>query len=172
MTVNVITEWQDMTMAKYWLFKSEPDVFSINDLENSSSKTTSWDGVRNYQARNYLRDEVAVGDQILFYHSNAFPPAIAGIAEVVKAGYPDPAAFNKKNDYFDEKSTPENPIWFVVDIKHVKTFSGFIGLPDLRANAKLKNMLLLQKGSRLSIQPVKADEWQEILAMMQSPSVK
>lgn len=157
---------------KYWLFKSEPNVFSIKDLERATGKTTCWDGVRNYQARNYLRDEVVVGDQVLFYHSNADPPAIAGIAEVVKAGYPDSCAFDKKSKYFDEKSNPKNPTWFVVDIKHVKTFSKPINLPDLRANLKLKNMLLLQKGNRLSIQPVSQDEWQSIMSMTQSLSLK
>jgi predicted RNA-binding protein with PUA-like domain len=154
--------------GRYWLFKSEPEVFSISDLEHAPGKTTSWDGVRNYQARNYLRDEVAVGDQVLFYHSNADPPSIAGVAEVVKAGYPDPSAFNKKSKYFDEKSDPSSPTWYVVDIKHVKTFGKAIGLSELRDNPKLKNMVLLQKGSRLSIQPVKADEWQSILNMTQS----
>jgi predicted RNA-binding protein with PUA-like domain len=150
---------------KYWLFKSEPDVFSISDLERAPGHKTGWDGVRNYQARNYLRDDVKVGDQVLFYHSNADPPAIAGIAEVVKAGYPDPAAFDKKSKYFDEKSNPGRPIWFIVDIKHVKTFGKPVSLPELRANPKLKDMVLLRKGSRLSIQPVAADEWQSVLEM-------
>jgi predicted RNA-binding protein with PUA-like domain len=148
---------------KYWLFKTEPSVFSISDLECAPGKKTSWDGVRNYQARNYLRDQVAVGDQVLFYHSNAQPPAIAGIAEVVKAGYPDPSAFDKKSENFDKKSDPKQPAWFMVDIKHVKTFSNPIDLPRLRANQKLKNMVLLRKGSRLSIQPVTEAEWLAIL---------
>ena len=150
---------------KYWLFKSEPDVFSIADLEKAKSKTTCWDGVRNYQARNFLRDKVTVGDQILFYHSNAEPPAIVGVAEVVKSGYPDDTAFDKKSEHFDEKSNPNKPVWFMVDIKHVKTFKRPLELPQLRGNPKLKNMVLLQKGSRLSIQPVKTDEWKAIMAM-------
>ncbi len=150
---------------KYWLFKSEPGVFSIEDLERAAKKTTCWDGVRNYQARNFLRDQVAIGDQILFYHSNADPPAIAGIATVIKAGYPDPSAFDCKSDHFDQKSNSESPTWFAVDIKHSKTLNRPITLAQLRANARLKKMVLLQKGSRLSIQPVTREEWDEIMEM-------
>lgn len=157
---------------KYWLFKSEPSVFSIEDLEHATNKTTCWDGVRNYQARNFLRDQVAIGDQVLFYHSNAEPPAIAGVATVVKTSYPDSSAFDPKSDHFDQKSNPQNPTWFVVDIKHNKTFSKPITLPELRANQKLKNMLLLQKGSRLSIQPVTKEEWETIMDMSLARAVK
>lgn len=153
-------------MAKqYWLFKSEPDTFSIADLEKAPNKTTCWDGVRNYQARNFLSKQIILGDEIFFYHSNTEPPAIVGIAQVIKAGYPDPSAFNPKSHYFDEKSNAKNPTWYSVDIKHIKTFSKPIALAVLRNNPKLKNMVLLQKGSRLSVQPVKENEWKTIMAM-------
>jgi len=148
---------------KYWLFKSEPSSFSIADLEKATNRTTCWDGVRNYQARNFLSKQIAVGDQVFFYHSNADPAAIVGIAQITKAGYPDPSAFNSKSPYFDEKSDPINPTWYCVDIKHVKTFSKPVSLTELKSNLKLKNMVLLQKGSRLSIQPVSESEWKEII---------
>lgn len=150
---------------KYWLFKSEPDSFSIEDLEKAPGRTTCWDGVRNYQARNFLRDEISVGDEVLFYHSNADPSAIVGIAKVVKAGYPDPSAFNKKSHYFDEKSNPEKPVWYSVDINHLKTLGKPLSLAELKSNHRLKNMVLLQKGSRLSVQPVSENEWKEIMRM-------
>ncbi len=150
---------------KYWLFKSEPDSFSINDLEKAANKTTCWDGVRNYQARNFLSKQITQEDQIFFYHSNADPPAIVGIAQVNKAGYPDPSAFDPKSNYFDEKSDSKNPTWYSVDIKHIKTFARPLSLGELKNNPKLKNMVLLQKGSRLSIQPVSENEWQEIIKM-------
>jgi len=154
-------------MAKqYWLFKSEPGTFSITDLEKAPDKTTCWDGVRNYQARNFLSKQVASGDHVFFYHSNTEPPAIVGIAQVAKAGYPDPSAFNPKSKYFDEKSDPEDPAWYSVDIKHVKTFKRPVTLSELRGNAKLKGMVLLQKGSRLSIQPVSEKEWKAIIDML------
>lgn len=153
---------------KYWLFKSEPDSFSIDALEKAPNKTTCWDGVRNYQARNFLNKGIAVGDEVFFYHSNADPSAIVGIAKIVKAGYPDPSAFNRKSDYFDEKSDPKNPTWYSVDIKHSKTFKSPISLAQLKANSKLKKMVLLQKGSRLSIQPVTHSEWEEIMQMLQN----
>lgn len=146
----------------YWLFKSEPEVFSIEDLEKAPKKTTHWDGVRNYQARNYLRDSIKSGDMVLFYHSNADPSAIAGIAEVVREGYPDASAFDKKDDHYDEKSDPKNPTWYMVDVRHVKTFSRVLPLDELRKIPELKDMVLLQKGSRLSIQPVSEKEWKAI----------
>lgn len=147
----------------YWLLKSEPSVFSIEDLENAPKKTTHWDGVRNYQARNYLRDSIKLGDKIFFYHSNAEPSGIAGIAEVVREGYPDSSAFDKRDVHFDEKSDPKNPTWYMVDVRHVETFSRVISLAELRDVKKLKNMVLLQKGSRLSVQPVTAEEWKAII---------
>ena len=150
------------TPKSYWLLKSEPDVFSIEDLSKATNKTTCWDGVRNYQARNFLRDSIKLGDGVLFYHSNADPPAIAGVAEVVKEGYPDKSAVDPKDDHYDPKSDAKNPTWFMVDIRHVKTFKAPISLEQLRKISALKNMVLLQKGSRLSVQPVTKSEWDVI----------
>lgn len=152
----------DKTKRNYWLFKSEPSVFSIDDLEKLKGKTTRWDGVRNFQARNFLRDSVKNGDQILFYHSNADPPAIVGVAEVVKEGYPDETAFDSDDVHYDPKSKKDSPTWYLVDVKHKETFSRPLGLDELRKLPALKNMVLLQKGSRLSIQPVSESEWKAI----------
>lgn len=155
-----------MSKAKqYWLFKSEPDAFSIDDLSRCPSKTTFWDGVRNYQARNFLRDSIKVGDGVLFYHSSTDQPAIVGVAEVVKAGYPDKTAFDAKNPHYDEKSDSKNPTWYMVDIKHVKTFDAPITLTVLRKMKSLEKMVLLKKGSRLSVQPVTESEWNTILKL-------
>lgn len=148
---------------KHWLFKSEPSAFSIEDLESAPKKTTFWDGVRNYQARNFLRDEIKPGDKVLFYHSNSEPSAIVGIAEVVKAGYPDHTAFDPKDKHYDPKSDPSNPTWFMVDIRHERTFKNPLALEDLRPLPGLEKMALLQKGSRLSIQPVTDKEWEIVL---------
>lgn len=149
---------------KYWLMKSEPNCFSLDDLKKKKDQTEMWDGVRNYQARNIMRDEMKVGDKVFFYHSNCNPPHIAGICKVASKPYTDPTQFDPKNDHYDPKSDPENPRWTLVDVKYVKDF-GPISLPQLRANPKLKKMKLLQKGARLSVQPVEKDEWDEILAM-------
>ena len=143
----------------YWLFKSEPNGYSIDDLAAEKGQTTFWDGVRNYQARNMLRDEIQVGDRVLFYHSNAKPMAVVGTAEVVKSGYADHTAFDKKAKHYDEKSDPEEPTWFMVDIKLIKKFATPVTRDDLKAEEKLVDMMLLQRGSRLSIQPVTAAEW-------------
>jgi predicted RNA-binding protein with PUA-like domain len=156
-----------MAKKNYWLFKSEPESFSINDLEHLPKKTTNWDGVRNFQARNFLKNEIKEGDQVFFYHSNADPPGIAGIAEVVKKGYPDHTAFDKKDHHYDPKSNPAKPTWYMVDIKHIETFKELIGLPVLKEQKALKDMVLLQR-SRLSIQPVTEGEWQAILKMAKS----
>ena len=149
----------------YWLFKSEPTAFSFADLLAAPDGTTGWDGVRNYQARNFLRDQVKVGDGVLFYHSNADPPAIVGVAKVVKAGHPDPTAFDPKSDHYDPKSDPANPTWFQVSIKAVKPFEPPIDLPQLGRIAELAGMELLRKGSRLSVQPVSQEHWETILAL-------
>lgn len=146
----------------YWLFKTEPSTFSFDDLLNAPNRTTAWDGVRNFQARNMLRDQVAVGDRVFIYHSSADPTGIAGIAEVVRAGYPDPSAFDKKDSHFDPKSDPKNPTWYLVDVRAVETLPRFITLDDLRKVKGLEDMVLLKRGSRLSIQPVKAAEWEII----------
>lgn len=155
----------------YWLMKSEPDVFSIEDLDKAPKKTTFWDGVRNYQARNYMRDSMKVGDMVLFYHSNADPSGIAGIAEVVKEGYPDSTAFDAKDVHYDPKSDPKNPTWMMVDVKHVETFKKLLPLEELRKSAALKDMVLLQKGSRLSVQPVTEQQWQAVLKLAKSKLV-
>jgi predicted RNA-binding protein with PUA-like domain len=146
---------------QYWLFKSEPESFSIQDLEKAPKKTVFWDGVRNYQARNSLRDLVKVGDGVLFYHSNADPAAVVGTAEVVKAGYPDHTAFDKKDHHYDPKSDQKNPTWYMVDVMHTETFARPVTLPELKNERALKDMVLLAN-SRLSIQPVTEQEWNHI----------
>lgn len=146
----------------YWLMKSEPSTFSIKDLEKAPKKTTHWEGVRNYQARNFLRDQIKAGDQVFFYHSSTEVPAIVGTAEVVKNGYPDPSQFDPQSKYFDETSDPKNPRWYVVDIKHQKTFLNPVSIQALREIPALSEMKLLQKGMRLSVQPVTASEWKAI----------
>lgn len=149
-------------MSNYWLLKSEPEVFSIQALEKAKGKTTHWDGVRNYQARNFMRDTMKVGDQAFFYHSNAEPSAIAGIVEIVKAGYPDHTAFDPQDPHYDPKSKKDQPTWYMVDVRHVKTFKKPLALEQLRTIPGLENMALLQKGSRLSVQPVSSKEWEII----------
>ena len=149
----------------YWLIKSEPGCFSIDDLKAAPNKTTHWDGVRNYQARNMLRDDMKKGDLCFFYHSNAEPPGIAGICKIVKEGYPDFTAFDPDEKHFDPKSDPDKPRWFMVDVKFEKKFKQLISLAELRDNSKLATMKILQKGCRLSVTPVSAAEWQAVLAM-------
>lgn len=150
-------------MAKrYWLFKSEPTTYSLDDLESERDQTTLWDGVRNYQARNLLRDEIAKGDRVLFYHSACKEPAAVGIASVAKAGYPDPTQFDEKHKYHDAKSKPDNPRWFVVDVKFERAFKTPVTLKEMREMPELDGMVLLKKGSRLSVQPVTPDEWKII----------
>lgn len=148
--------------GNYWLLKSEEEVFSIQDLAKAPKKTTYWDGVRNYQARNFLRDSFKLGDLVFFYHSNSEPSAIAGIAEVVKEGYPDHTAFDPDDVHFDPKSDKAKPTWYMIDIRHVETFKKPLPLELLRQIPGLSEMALLQKGSRLSVQPVTAKEWKII----------
>jgi len=150
----------------YWLLKSEPTTFSIDDLVKSDKKTTYWDGVRNYQVRNMLRDDIKSGDKAFFYHSNCKPPGIAGIVDIVKSGYPDPSAFDKKSKYYDPKSTDEKPIWYCVDVKFVEKFDEVVSLDQIKNHPKLKNMVVARKGSRLSITPVTKVEWDLILGML------
>jgi len=150
---------------KYWLVKSEPDVFSLDDLVKSKNKTTHWDGVRNYQARNFMRDQMKKGDGVLFYYSNADPNAVAGYCEVVKEGYPDHTQFDSKNPHFDPKADPANPPWIMVDIEFVKKFKNPVTLEEIKANPKLIKMRLVQRGNRLSVMPVEKNEWDEILKM-------
>lgn len=152
---------------KYWLMKSEPNCYSIQDLAAEPKKTTHWDGVRNYQARNLMRDEMQIGDGVLFYHSNAKPPAVAGTATICSEAYPDFTAWEKGNKHFDAKATPDNPVWQMVDIKLDKVFNEPIGLPELREVKSLAKMMLLQRGSRLSVQPVAKAEFDTIVKLAQ-----
>lgn len=150
---------------KYWLMKSEPDVFSFDDLKKRPKKTEPWDGVRNYQARNMMRDEMSIGDKILFYHSNTQPPHIAGIAEVASKAYPDPTAFDKKSKYYDEKSDPDNPTWMLVDVRYVEPLAKIVTLEQLKAESTLKDMKVVQRFQRLSVQPVTLKEFKKVCKM-------
>ena len=145
--------------------KSEPDVFSIDHLRKMPRKTEHWDGIRNYQARNFMRDAMKKGDLAFFYHSNCEEPGIVGIMEIASAAYPDHTAFEPGQKYFDEKSTPENPRWMMVDVKFKKKFKKNVSLASLKEEKKLSNMRLVQRGNRLSILPVTASEWKCILKM-------
>jgi predicted RNA-binding protein with PUA-like domain len=149
----------------YWLFKSEPGRYSFADLMAAPGRTTGWDGVRHYQARNYLRDTIAVGDGVLFYHSSVENRAIAGIAEVVRAGHPDPTAFDPKSEQFEPGSDRKNPKWYQVEIRGVRAIEPPLELSLLRTVPALKAMELLRMGNRLSIQPVRPDEWAAILEL-------
>ena len=151
--------------TRYWLFKSEPHVFSLQDLENAPDSTTHWDGVRNYQARNFLRDEIKIGDKVLYYHSNCDMIGIAGVAEVVKEGYPDHTAQNPDSHYFDPKATPEQPIWYMVDIKWLETFGQTVTLQELKQTSALQEMKVVQRGQRLSVQPVEKEHFDMVLTM-------
>jgi predicted RNA-binding protein with PUA-like domain len=149
----------------YWLFKSEPDEFSFDDLLKRPKQSEPWTGIRNYQARNFLRDDLKIGDKVLFYHSSTAIPAIVGIAEVVKEAYPDPSQFDKKNDYFDEGSKQDSPRWLAVDIKAVKKLKNTVTLEQIKQEPKLKNMRLVQRGNRLSISPVSKQEFATIIKL-------
>ncbi|MDA1001221.1 MAG: EVE domain-containing protein [bacterium] len=149
---------------RHWLMKSEPSVFSFDALMKRPQKTDPWEGVRNYQARNFMR-EMKKGDRVLFYHSSCLPPHIAGIAEVAREAYPDPTALDKKSKYFDPKSTKENPRWFMVDVRGIEKIQRPVPLADLKANKKLAGMRITQRGQRLSVQPVTEAEFGEVLKM-------
>jgi len=142
--------------------KSEPDVYPFSQLITDGK--THWDGVRNYQARNMMRDDLKLGDFVLFYHSNTKPPHVAGIAKVCREGYPDHTSWDPNSKYFDEKSTPENPRWVMVDIEPVKEMN-MVSLADIKANPALEDMPLVQRGQRLSVQPVSQDQYEEICRM-------
>ena len=146
-----------------WLMKSEPDVFSIDDL--AKDKTTWWGGVRNYQARNFMMNDMKEGDWVLFYHSSAEPPGVAGLAKISKAAAPDETQFDKKSEYYDPKATKEKPIWFCVQLQFAKKFKNLVSLQELRDNPKLKDLLVLKKGQRLSIQPVTKEHFEIIKKM-------
>ncbi len=145
---------------KYWLMKSEPDVFSIDDLK--TKKQSGWDGVRNYQARNFMRDEMKLGDYVLFYHSSCEIPGVAGLAKVCKESHPDPTQFDAKSDYYDEKATKDNPRWFMVAVEFVEKSKNYLPLSELKNMKGLEKLPLLQKGSRLSINPVSKEEFEII----------
>jgi predicted RNA-binding protein with PUA-like domain len=153
-----------MSRTRYWLMKSEPEDFSIDDL--ARVKVEPWTGVRNYQARNFMR-QMQVGDGVLFYHSNADVPGVYGIAEVATAAYPDPTQFDRKSKYFDEKSTREQPRWDLVDVRHVRTLARGIPLDEIRAQADRlgEDFALIRKGNRLSVLPVTAAQWKTILSL-------
>ncbi len=151
-----------ITSKQFWLMKSEASVYSIEDL--ARDKTTLWDGVRNYQARNFLRDQIKKSDLIFFYHSNSAPSGIAGVAQVVREGYPDPSAFNSQDVHYDPKSTKDMPVWFAVDIRFVRKLKRLLSLAELKKISGLKSMTLLKRG-RLSVQPVTENEWRIILGL-------
>lgn len=146
-------------MTQYWLIKSEPSCFSIDDLEQAPEQTSPWDGVRNYQARNFMKNDMQIGDQLFFYHSNCKPPGIVGIAEVTSEPYPDYTAFDPDSDHPDSRSTKDNPRWFMVDVRFVKKFTNIIPLDELKHHKELEKMVLLRRGNRLSVLPVSSSEW-------------
>lgn len=150
---------------QYWLMKSEPDEVSIDDVMSAKGKTVPWFGVRNYQARNFMRDAMKVGDGVLFYHSSCPEPGIAGIAEVVSGPYPDATQFDPKSHYFDAKATQEQPRWISVDVKGVRK-TRLLSLAEMRTLPQLEDMVVLQKGSRLSITPVTAAQWKHVMALL------
>ena len=151
----------------YWLLKSEPSSFSIDDLFKAPKRATSWDGVRNFQARNFLRNDMKKGDQAFFYHSSCDVPGIVGIVTIIKEGYPDPTAFDAGHHHYDAESHPENPRWFMVDIKLDRKLKRVIKLEDLKqhANGKLKDLLILKRGNRLSVTSITKADWQFILSL-------
>ena len=150
--------------ANYWLMKSEPDVFSIDDLKHRPKRTELWDGVRNFQARNFMR-KMRVGDLAFFYHSSCPEPGVAGIIEIAREAYPDFTSWNPKSSYYDPRSKPEKPLWYTVDVRFKRNLRRLVTLAALRANPKLKGMRLLARGNRLSIMPVSSTEWNTILGM-------
>ena len=149
----------------HWLVKSEPGTFSFEDLLRSPGKRTGWDGVRNHQAKLYLRDQMKVGDGVLFYHSSAEPPGVAGVARVARAGYPDPTQFDPRSEHHDPKSREAEPTWYQVDLQAIAAMPRFVPLEALRARRELRGMLLLQRGQRLSVMPVAPAEWKAVLAL-------
>jgi predicted RNA-binding protein with PUA-like domain len=151
----------------YWLMKTEPTSFSVEDLERAPHKTTTWDGVRNYQARNMLRDQMKIGDQAFLYYSNCDEPGIVAIVEIVEEGYPDPTAFDRKHHHYDPKSDPDKPRWFMVDVQLQRRLKRIITLKELReyATTRLEGMMLLRTGNRLSVTPVSAAHWKFIRSL-------
>lgn len=150
---------------QYWLMKSEPDVYAIDDLEQKPQQTDCWEGVRNYQARNMMRDQMRKGDQVFFYHSNCKEPGIVGIMEVCREGYPDHTAFDPNAKYHDPKSDPDNPRWYMVDVRFRRRLKRNISLTELKQHQALEGMPLVRRGNRLSVMPVTAAQWQYILEL-------
>lgn len=150
-----------MREKQFWLIKSEPTTYGIDHLK--ADKKTAWTGVRNFQARNYMRDDMRIGDQILFYHSNCKEPGVYGIAKVASAPYPDPTQFDQKSDYYDSRATKEKPVWYLVDVAFLSKLKFPVLLEEIRSDKRLQNMLILRPGNRLSITPVAAVEYQTIL---------
>jgi predicted RNA-binding protein with PUA-like domain len=155
-------------MKKYWLMKSEPDAFSIDDLKGCKKQAEPWDGIRNYQARNFMRDDMKVGDSVLFYHSNCSEPGVVGIAEIASEPYPDQTAFDSKSKYYDPKSDPEKPRWILVDVSFVEKLPRTVTLAEMRETPALEDMRILQRGNRLSITPVLKKEFDRIVKLAQS----
>ena len=149
----------------YWLMKSEPDAFSIDDLKRRPAHTEPWDGVRNYQVRNMMRDDMQVGDLAFFYHSSCAVPGIAGVMKIVRAGYPDASAFDPRDKHHDPKSTPDNPRWYRVDVRYMRKFKRLISLAELKSHPELRGLALLKRGNRLSILPLSAAHWKFILSL-------
>jgi len=149
----------------YWLMKSEPEEFSIDDLKARPNHTEPWDGVRNYQARNMMRDEMKLGDRVFIYHSNCEIPGIAGIAKIVREAYPDPTALDPDDKHYDPKSDPDDPRWFLVEVKFVRKLKRVVSLTEIKAEPVLRNMPLVRRGNRLSVMPVTEQEWKHILGM-------
>ena len=154
-----------MAERRYWLFKSEPNAYSYADLQGEEDQTAEWDGVRNYQVRNFMRDEMGPGDAVLFYHSSTNPTAVVGIATIVSQAYPDATAWDPQSKYYDPKSSPDNPAWLVVDIKADREFARPVTLAEIKQNPALASMLLVRRGMRLSIQPVTQAEYEEIVLL-------
>jgi len=150
---------------QYWLMKSEPSEFSIDDLERRTEQTEPWDGVRNYQARNMMRDQMELNDQVFFYHSNCAVPGIVGIMEVASKSYPDPTAFDPRDKHYDPKSDPDNPRWHLLDVRLVRRLRRTIPLGELKARPELAEMPLVRRGNRLSVMPVTAEQWHFILGL-------
>ena len=154
-----------MAERRYWLFKSEPKSYSFSELLAEENRTDYWDGIRNYQVRNMMRDEIKAGDGVLFYHSSAKPTAVVGTARVVREAYPDFNAWDTNNKYYDPKSDPANPTWLMVDIRADQEFARPVTLQEIKQNPKLQDMMLVKRGVRLSVQPVSKEAWDEIVAL-------
>lgn len=152
-----------MPTKQYWLMKSEPDAYSIDDLEREGK--TAWEGVRNYQSRNFMRDSMRVGDGVLFYHSSVEPIGVAGVGRVASPSYPDRSALDPKSQYFEPKATPDNPIWMLVDVAFVERFAQVVKLEELKADPSLERLMVCKRGARLSIQPVSPEHFRRIVAL-------